>query len=61
MTLYRLTERYTGEREVYVEADSKAEALTKARAGDSIDEGDPQHFDYRYVGPVVAMEDEPSA
>lgn len=56
MTLYKLTERYTGERDVYVEAESKSEALAKARNDDIIDEGDPIHFGWRYVGPVTEAE-----
>lgn len=58
MKMYALTERYTGERTVYVYADSKAEALAVARNGDSIQEDEPCHFDYRYVGPVTEVGDE---
>ena len=49
---YCLTERYTGERTVYVYASSKTEALANARNGEAVGEDDPTHFNYRYVGPV---------
>lgn len=58
MTLYVLTERYTGERDVYVNADSKQEALELAREGNYWDLGEPSQFDYRYVGPVREADDQ---
>ncbi len=54
MKLWRLIERYEGKRFVYVYADTKADALREARAGNDIDASDdPHHFNYRYAGPVV--------
>jgi hypothetical protein len=50
--IYRLTEKYDGERYVWVEAASKRDALTKARDGDVLDAGEPDHSNYRYRGPV---------
>jgi len=53
--LWKLTERYEGERDVYVYAASKAQALARARAGLTDDEGEPSHFNYRYTGPVTEV------
>jgi hypothetical protein len=55
--MYELTERYTGERQIYVYATSKSAALEAARNGDSVQEDDPTHFAYRYVGPVSEVEE----
>lgn len=59
--LYKLTERYVGERTVYVESESKSEALAKARGGDILEAGEPHHFQYRYFGPVTEAEVLPTA
>lgn len=58
MPLWKLTERYTGERDVYVRAMGKGEALRMARAGQTVDEGEPRHYDYRYAGPVTDVSEE---
>lgn len=60
MTMWRLTETYRGERHVYVQAGSRSEALRLARDGSGIlDADDPDHFAYRYSGPVVEVETGP--
>lgn len=58
MKLYKLTEKYHAERDVYVYAESKADALQSARSGDTVDEGEPAYTNFRYTGPVEEVEED---